>query len=166
MAVIDRVIVLLVRVLLLDYIAENLSLGIRNVATVLILVRFVLIVTDLEVRDMLTRNTIEEDLLPVLTGVFIRVVLETLLFGYGTGTVPDRFGPGSVIFPEVLTNLVFRSEVADTVTAPQIFPEVRLEADIVVEVCTLVPWLATTGTVFCTLLVRFNLSGFLRDNVF
>ena len=121
MAVIDRVIVLLVRVLLFDYITEDFSLGIRNVATVLILVRFVLIVTDLEVRDMLTRNTVEEDLLSILTGVFIRVILETLLFGYGTGTVPDRFGPGSVVFPEVLTNLVFRSEVADTVSAPQVF---------------------------------------------
>ena len=91
MAVIDGVIVFLVRVLLLDYVTENFSLGIRNVPTILILVRFVLIVTDLKVRDMLTRNTIEEDLLPVLTGVFIRVILETFLFGYGTGTVPDRF---------------------------------------------------------------------------
>ena len=98
--------------------------------------------------------------------MFIRVILKTLLFGYGTGTVPDRFGPGSVVFPEVLTNLIFCSEVADTVSAPQVFPKVRLETDVVVEVCTLVPWLATTGTVFCTLLVRFNLSGFLRDNVF
>jgi len=136
------------------------------VPTVLIFMGFVFIVTDLEVRDVLASNTIEKNLLSVLTGVFIRVVLETLLFGYGTGTVPDRFGPGSVVFPEVLTNLVFRSEVADTVTAPQVFPEVRLEADVIVEVCTLVPWLATTGTVFCTLLVRFNLSGFLGDNVF
>lgn len=166
MAVIDRVIVFLIRVLLLDYIAEDFSLSVGDVPPILILVRFVLIVTDLEVRDVLAGYTVEKDLLPVLTGVFIRVILETLLFGYGTGTVPDRFGPGSVVFPEVLTNLVFRSEVADTVSAPQVFPEVRFEADIVVEVCTLVPRFAATGTVFCTLLVRFNLSGFLRDNVF
>ena len=67
MAVIDGVIVLLVRVFLFDYIAEDFSLGIRNVPTVLIIVRFVFIVTDLEVRDMLAGYTIEEDLLPVLT---------------------------------------------------------------------------------------------------
>lgn len=91
MAVIDGVIVLLVRVLLFDYIAEDFSLGVGDMPTILILVRFVLIVTDLEVRDMLAGNTIEKDLLSVLTGVLIRVVLETLLFGYGTGTVPDRF---------------------------------------------------------------------------
>jgi hypothetical protein len=66
-AVIDRVIVLLIRVLLFDYVAEDFSLGIRNVPTVLIIVRFVLIVTDLEVRDMLAGNTVEKDLLSVLT---------------------------------------------------------------------------------------------------
>lgn len=67
MAVIDRVIVLLIRVLLFDYVAENFSLRIRNVPPILILVRFVLIVTDLEVRNVLAGNTIEKDLLPVLT---------------------------------------------------------------------------------------------------
>jgi len=59
MAVIDRVIVFLVRVLLFDYVAKDFSLGVRNVPPVLILVRFVLIVTDLEVRDVLARYTIE-----------------------------------------------------------------------------------------------------------
>ena len=67
MAVIDGVIVLLVRVLLFDYIAEDFSLRVGDVPTVFILVRFVLIVTDLEVRDVLAGNTIEEDLLSVLT---------------------------------------------------------------------------------------------------
>ena len=67
MAVIDGVIVLLIRVLLFDYIAEDFSLRIRNVPTVLIFMGFVFIVTDLEVRDVLASNTIEEDLLSVLT---------------------------------------------------------------------------------------------------
>lgn len=67
MAIIDGVIVLLVRVLLLDYVAENFSLGIGDVPPILILVGFVLIVTDLEVRNVLAGNTIEKDLLSVLT---------------------------------------------------------------------------------------------------